>query len=162
MLTSSELAKNAIILNELITSLAGQGNLDTAAITDGYHTFNDLYKQRLYLTAALFNDHPALAYKTRRHADGSKPFGGGWFYVEIKTPEGPYGYHYENQFWDLFDIPERDKARPWDGYKPKDATRLLSLIKYKYDSFYKKDIEYDANLCCCDLQTRITKGVNDA
>lgn len=133
MLTSSELSKNAIILNELIMNLAEQGNLDTAAIADGYHTFNDLYEQRLYLTAALFNDHPALAYKTHRHADGSEPFGGGWFYVEIKTLEGPYGYHYENQFWDLFDIPERDKAREWDGYTSKDVERLLSLSKLKND-----------------------------
>lgn len=133
MLKSSELAKNAIILNELIMNLAGQGNLDTSMIADGYHTFNDLYEQRLYLTAALFNDHPELAYKTHRHADGSEPFGGGWFYVEIKTPEGPYGYHYENQFWDLFDIPESDKAREWDGYTSKDVGRLLSLSKLQYD-----------------------------
>lgn len=139
MLKSSELIKNAIILNELITNLAGQGNLDTSMIADGYHTFNDLYEQRLYLTAALFNDHPALAYKTRRHADGSEPFGGGWFYVEIKTPDGPYGYHYENQFWDLFDIPERDKAREWDRYTSKDVKRLLSLIKLKYDSCEKEN-----------------------
>lgn len=139
MLKSSELIKNAIILNELITNLAGQGNLDTSMIADGCHTFNDLYEQRLYLTAALFNDHPALAYKTRRHADGSEPFGGGWFYVEIKTPDGPYGYHYENQFWDLFDIPERDKAREWDKYTSKDVKRLLSLIKLKYDSCEKEN-----------------------
>lgn len=139
MLKSSELIKNAIILNELITNLAGQGNLDTSMIADGYHTFNDLYEQRLYLTAALFNNHPALAYKTRRHADGSEPFGGGWFYVEIKTPDGPYGYHYENQFWDLFDIPERDKARGWDGYTSKDVKRLLSLNKLKYDSCEKEN-----------------------
>lgn len=131
---ASKITENTILINALIENLAEQSAIDTAFISDRYHTFNDLYMQRLYLTAALFNWHPALAYKTRRHADGSEPFGGGWFYVEIKTPDGPYGYHYENQFWDLFDIPERNKAREWDGYTSKDVTRLLSLIKYKYDS----------------------------
>ena len=138
MLPSSKIIENTMIVNNFIAKMADRSEIDRAFISDGYHSFNDLYTQRLYLTAALFNWHSAIAYKTRRHADGSEPFGGGWFYVEIDTPDGPYGYHYENQFWDLFDIPERDKAREWDGHTSKDVARLLSLIKYKYDSCERK------------------------
>lgn len=139
MYKTPKITENTILINALIENLAEQSAIDTAFISDRYHTFNDLYMQRLYLTAALFNDHPALAYKTRRHADGTECFGGGWFYVEIKTPDGPYGYHYENQFWGMFDIPERDKAREWDGYTSKDVKRLLSLRKLKYDSCEKEN-----------------------
>lgn len=49
---------------------------DVEKMSDGYHTFADLYEQRLILSAALAKNNPH-AWKSKRHEDGSVPFGGG-------------------------------------------------------------------------------------
>jgi hypothetical protein len=50
-----------------------------------------------------------------------------YFIVGIKTPEGQYTYHYHIKYWDMFDVKEMAFAPKWDGHKPEDVTRLLSL-----------------------------------
>lgn len=100
--------------------------VDVEKISDGYHTFEDLYEQRLILSAALAKNTP-YAWKSKRHEDGSVPFGGGWFIMGFDTDDGCYTYHYELKDWDLFQCKELDKGRPWDGHTSKDVRRLLSL-----------------------------------
>ena len=100
--------------------------VDVEKISDGYHTFADLYEQRLILSAALAKNNP-YAWKSKRHEDGSVPFGGGWFIMGFDTDEGCYTYHYELKDWDLFQCKELDKGKPWDGHTSKDVRRLLSI-----------------------------------
>ena len=99
---------------------------DVEKISDGYHTFADLYEQRLILSAALAKNNP-YAWKSKRHEDGSVPFGGEWFIMGFDTNEGCYTYHYELKDWDLFQCKELDKGKPWDGHTSKDVRRLLSI-----------------------------------
>ena len=99
---------------------------DVEKRSDGYHTFADLYEQRLILSAALAKNNPH-AWKSKRHADGSIPFGWGWFIMGFDTDEGCYTYHYELKDWDLFQCKELDKGKPWDGHTSKDVRRLLSI-----------------------------------
>ena len=99
---------------------------DVGKMSDGYHTFADLYEQRLILSAALAKNNPN-AWKSKRHEDGSVPFGGGWFIMGFDTDEGCYTYHYELKDWDLFQCKELDKGKPWDGHTSKDVRRLLSI-----------------------------------
>lgn len=94
--------------------------------TDGYHSFSDLYYQRLILSAALAKNNP-YAWKSLRHNDGSVPFGGGWFIMGFETPDGSYTYHYELKDWDLFQCKELERGKPWDGHTSKDVRRLLSM-----------------------------------
>ena len=101
---------------------------DIEDFSDGYHTFNELYFQRLVLFAVIVNTNKHKAWKTKYHEDGEPCFGGGWFLVTIQTPEGDYGYHYEEKYWNMFDCKVLKKARHWDGYTDKDVGRLLSLI----------------------------------
>lgn len=96
-------------------------------MSDGYHTFNGLYYQRMVLFAALVKAHKDKAWKSRKHEDGELCFGGGWFIVGIDTPEGGYTYHYEEKDWGLFDCVELPVGRHWDCHTEKDVTRLLSL-----------------------------------
>ena len=97
-------------------------------LSDGYHTFNELYKQRMILFAALVKAYKDKAWKSYRHEDGEYCFGGGWFIVGIDTPEGSYTYHYENQYWDMFDCMDLPRGKHWDGHTEEDAeTRLMSL-----------------------------------
>jgi len=96
-------------------------------LSDGYHTFNGLYHQRLMLFAALVKAYKEKAWKSHRHEDGELCFSGGWFIVGIDTPEGSYTYHYEDKYYDLFDCEELPVGKHWDGHTEKDVTRLLSL-----------------------------------
>ena len=98
-------------------------------LSDGYHTFNGLYYQRLVLFAALVKAHKEQAWKSYRHEDGQLCFGGGWFIVGIDTPAGSYTYHYENKDFDLFDCEELPTGKHWDGHTEDDVTRLLSLSR---------------------------------
>ena len=96
-------------------------------LSDGYHTFRQLYYQRMMLFAAIVKQNREKAWKSLRHEDGELCFGGGWFIVGIDTPEGSYTYHYEDNYYSLFDCEELERAKHWDGHTEKDVTRLLSL-----------------------------------
>lgn len=102
--------------------------------SDGYHTFRQLYFQRMMLFAVLVAEHRNLAWKTRCHEDGEPCFGGGWFLVTIETPDGHYGYHYEDKYWYIFDCKEIPKAKHWDGYDESDVGRLMSLLSERKDN----------------------------
>lgn len=100
---------------------------DISDLSDGYHTFRQLYYQRMMLFAALVKQNRDRAWKSLRHEDGKLCFGGGWFIVGIDTPEGSYTYHYEDNYFSLFDCVELERGKTWDGHTEKDVTRLLSL-----------------------------------
>ena len=100
---------------------------DIRELSDGFHTFNSLYYQRAILFATIVNTYKELAWKSKKHEDGQFCFGGGWFIVGIDTPKGSYTYHYEAEYWDLFDCKELPRAKHWDGHTDEDVTRLLSL-----------------------------------
>lgn len=111
---------------EAICKVAGVK--DIGELSDGFHTFNGLYEQRMILFAALVKAYKDRAWKSYRHEDGEYCFGGGWFIVGIDTPEGSYTYHYENKYWDMFDCVDLPRAKHWDGHTEADAeTRLMSL-----------------------------------
>ena len=96
-------------------------------VSDGFHTFRQLYYQRMMLFATIVKQNKDKAWKSLRHEDGELCFGGGWFIVGIDTPEGSYTYHYEDNFYSLFDCIELERGKHWDGHTEKDVTRLLSL-----------------------------------
>ena len=98
--------------------------VDVGDVSDGYHTFNELYEFRKVYNAALFNAwHQQGKYdvhKSLRHHDGSDCFGGGWFIVCALLPSGQISNHYRVEDWDLFKIPAFDVARfEFDGHTPK-------------------------------------------
>ena len=96
-------------------------------VSDGFHTFRQLYYQRMMLFATIVRQNKDKAWKSLRHEDGELCFGGGWFIVGVDTPKGSYTYHYEDNYYSLFDCKELEKGKHWDGHTEKDVTRLLSL-----------------------------------
>lgn len=110
----------------ILNSIANAPTVPVDEISDGYHTFNDLYEQRLILSAALAKNNPK-AWKSKLHEDGEVPFGGGWFIMGFETADGSYTYHYELKDWDLFQCEELERGKPWDGHTSKDVRRLLSM-----------------------------------
>lgn len=118
-------------INEQIESLADL----KGEISDGYHTFNELYEFRKVFNAALFNAWAVMdiynVHKSIRHNDGELCFGGGWFIVVAILPTGQISNHYEIADWDLFDIDEEEKARyPFDGHTAKDVLERIKNIRY--------------------------------
>lgn len=114
--------------------------LKDGTLSDGYHTFNDLYFQRMYLFATIVNQNKQLAWKSLKHEDGELCFGGGWFIVGIDTPNGSYTYHYETNYWSLFNCQELEVAKHWDGHTSKDVDRLLSLHHDAFDQLEKEKV----------------------
>jgi hypothetical protein len=96
-------------------------------LSDGFHTFRQLYYQRMMLFATIVKQNREKAWKSLRHENGELCFGGDWFIVGIDTPEGTYTYHYETNYYSMFDCKELERAKHWDGHTEKDVIRLLSL-----------------------------------
>lgn len=47
-----------------------------------------------------------------------------------ELPTGQISNHYENRYWESFNIPELDTAWEWDGHTPKEvADRIESYLK---------------------------------
>ena len=112
---------------EMIAWLEKQGTpQDKGEISDGYHTFNELYYYRMLYNAAFFNMLPKeWVHKSKKHHDGEDCFGGGWFIVMANLPTGQISNHYELKNWDLFQIPEKEVADKWDGHTPQEAADRL-------------------------------------
>ena len=131
-------------INSLILLAKRQG-VSTKDISDKWHTFGiiqnicglwdmveciiELYHHRMILTLVLLRQNKDKAWKSKQHHDGTM-FDDS-FICGIDTPEGQYSYHYDLEHWDLFNIKELEKAPEYDGHKPKDVTRLLSLEDLK-------------------------------
>ena len=103
----SQFFDNGFSKEEMLAWLEKQGKPeDKGEISDGYHTFNELYRFRLLYNAAFFNLLPKeIVHKSKRHHDGEECFGGGWFIVMANLPTGQISNHYELKDWDLFQIP---------------------------------------------------------
>lgn len=111
-------------INTILDSLKDKG-ISRKDISDGYHTFDELYYHRMVLFSIICNQNKDVAWKSKLHHDGSM-FDDS-FIVGISTPEGQYTYHYHLDHWDMYDVKELEKAPDYDGHKPSDITRLLNL-----------------------------------
>ncbi len=98
----------------------------TGSVSDGYHTFDELYFHRMILFSVICNTYKEKAWKSKLHDDGTMY--DNYFIVGITTPEGDYTYHYHLDYWNTFNVKELEKAPKWDGHKPEDITRLISLL----------------------------------
>jgi hypothetical protein len=108
---------------------------DNNDVSDGYHTFRELYEFRKMFNAALFNEWASQGkynvHKSVRHHDGEYCFGedSGWFIVVAILPTGQISNHYERKDWDLFNIPAKDRAMfEFDGHTGADVIERLKTI----------------------------------
>jgi hypothetical protein len=103
-------------------------------VSDGYHTFGELYDHRRALTAVLAGMAARAGDSWRskvHHPDDSPMFEGGYFIVGIVLPTGVITYHYKLSHWDDFcSVPELEHAPKWDGAPPSATVdRLLELAR---------------------------------
>ena len=99
-------------------------------LTDGYHTMGELYNHRHTLLAGFVNllhenntNAMTEVFKSLHHSDGT-------MFEEMFIVMGyldgkQFSYHVENRCWDMFKIPEQDKADEWDGHTSEDVLRII-------------------------------------
>lgn len=94
-------------------------------ISDGYHTFNELYQHRCVLFACLMKSHPELSWKSKKHSDGSE--WDGWFIAGMRLPTGDVTYHLPADMWELLgSIDALEAGVAWDGHTSADVVARLT------------------------------------
>jgi len=125
------------IINILVKE--NKETVDTNNISDGYHTFGELYEHRIMLYISLLkniskewlcrpdcaSDDSKEIWKTKVHSDGS--VWEGWFLLGIfKEPGKQITYHLPMDKWDLCDFaPEIEMAPTFDGHTSDDVLKRL-------------------------------------
>jgi len=131
--------------NDCISILKKEGEIDTSLISDGFHTFGDLYEHRIELFITLCRHRamicrqakePELSYhnsvwipwKTKLHSDGSSF--DGWFVLGIGQEQGTQiTYHLPMNKWDeCYFAAELEKAPPFDGHSSQDVLERLKQL----------------------------------
>lgn len=114
----SELSK----INDMIDALDKKSQ-----ISDGSHTFDDLYFHRCILFAAVCNLSEYPTWRSKLHSDNSMYEN--YFIVGITTPKGDFSYHFHMDWWDYFvGIDVIEKAHKWDGHTSKDVVEKITSL----------------------------------
>lgn len=101
---------------------------DTGHISDGFHTFDELYAHRGALFMALCRALPAQCWKSRYHSDGT--CFEGWFIAGLfREPGRQITYHFPLVDWDKVHAAELPRAPEWDGHSPADVVSRLRNLK---------------------------------
>lgn len=100
---------------------------DAGKVSDGYHTFDELYDHRCHLFVALMRSNPEIAWRANNHEDGT--MFDGWFIAGMHLPTGDISYHMPVSMWALLDgkgITTRNKGPKWDGHTAADTVDRLA------------------------------------
>jgi hypothetical protein len=105
---------------------------DTDTISDGYHTFGELYAHRSALLVLVMKAHPEMSWYATLHADDS-PMPDGYFIAGMDPPTGQITYHLRMDPWidylRVTRVRELLRAPAWDGHTSTDAlSRLMRWI----------------------------------
>jgi hypothetical protein len=96
-------------------------------VSDGYHTFNELYDHRNALFVALCHAHPFAAFKTLRDDKGEQ--WDGWFIAGLQTPAGQVTYHMPLEWWDRVKVEELICNEGYDGHTSADVLQRLGSLE---------------------------------
>ena len=102
---------------------------ETGKISDGYHTFDELYEHRCHLFAALMRSNPELSWRANNHEDGTMY--GGWFVAGMHLPTGDISYHMPISMWEMLDdvgIATSNRCPKWDGHTTYDVVDRKSVV----------------------------------
>lgn len=94
---------------------------DKGSISDGYHTFDELYEHRNLLFCLLLSE--GEGWKSLLHDDGTAY--DGWFVAGTTLSSGPITYHLPLAMWNVCPAKVLDKAPPFDGHTSNHVLRRL-------------------------------------
>lgn len=96
---------------------------DAGKISDGYHTFDELYNHRHLLWINLLLANKDISFKTRRNFEGEE--WEGWFIAGIQMPDKQITYHIPVTFWDMLPVNELERNFGFDGHTGQDVIDRL-------------------------------------
>lgn len=101
-------------------------------LSDGHHTFAEIYEHRHMLFRALLASRGG--WMSKLHEDGTGF--DGWFIAGGETPSGPVTYHIPMRLWNAFaevaDV--RPLGKQWDGHTAADVVTRLGSIPAGLDA----------------------------
>lgn len=102
--------------------------ITTGQISDGYHTFDELYAHRVRLFSTLMRAHPDKSWWSFKHHDGS--VWDGWIIAGIDTPAGTATYHLPVTEIEFFDegVRQLRRGKEWDGHTAADVLERLKSL----------------------------------
>jgi len=125
-----------------VSGFEGQGRIDidvecdAGEVSDGFHTFNELYQHRYLLfcgmAALAFSKGRQYCWKSKTHWIDSdlESVWDGWFVAGIELGGKMITYHLPLTYWNLFEGIEREQAPPHDGHTSQDViSRLREWLK---------------------------------
>jgi hypothetical protein len=102
---------------------------DAGEVSDGYHTFNELYEHRYLLFCAFARSWSYYIWKSRNHwmeYGKLEPVWPGWFLAGLEMADGRMiTYHLPIEYWDLFAGEERETPPIHDGHTSQDVIERL-------------------------------------
>jgi hypothetical protein len=99
---------------------------DTGEVSDGIHTFNELYDHRCSLFLAFMKNVPGWSWISLLHDDGSSYKG--WFIGGICLPTGDITYHLPVSMWELANKTGArvlSLAPKWDGHTSQEVVERI-------------------------------------
>lgn len=100
---------------------------EAGKVSDGFHSFDELYDHRCHLMIALMTMMPEQSWRADKNDDGEKwP---GWFTAGINLPTGTITYHLPQWMWSFLDnknIETFDVGPEWDGHTSSDVVQRLA------------------------------------
>jgi hypothetical protein len=143
--SDSEWIRRLFVENSKLKKFITKGNgydkeIWAVDVSDGYHTFTELYEHRITLFYALTKIYDnyitplstrVKCWKSKLHDDGTMYEG--WFIAGMTVTEftGPplqIAYHIPIAWWDKFKLLELDKAPKYDGYTANDVLQRLMKL----------------------------------
>jgi hypothetical protein len=97
---------------------------EASDISDGYHTFGELYEHRHALFLAVCRAYNG--WKSLFHDDGTTM--NGWFIAGVETPGGMATYHLPLSWWSRYNVRELECAPKWDGHSSQDVIERLQTL----------------------------------
>lgn len=106
--------------------------VDKGEISDGFHTFNELYAHRVRLFSTLMRAFAENAWWSFCHSDGEQYEG--WILAGIDTPAGTVTYHLPESEIEYLPVgTEIEFGKEWDGHTANDVLeRLISLTPQRF------------------------------
>lgn len=105
-------------------------NIETGSVSDGFHTFDELYEHRFTLWIALCRilSNDEHVWRSRLHSDGSAFEG--WFVLGFRQVKGKQiTYHLPESRWEETDFAHTlDRAPEFDGHTPTDILERLRRL----------------------------------
>ena len=107
---------------------------DLNTLSDGNHTFHELYRHRVSLYLLLMSQNIEISWISRKHHDGVVP-PDGVFIAGIDFPSNNVTYHVPVNRWDVLvqvGVPVLDVGKSFDGHSSDDVLdRLLNVLMQK-------------------------------